>query len=83
MLVIISRDRLERLLQQQIKHWEGVGDGPNLNAFSFNPKETDPEKLKELGYYDNKESWNSGVYIKALVEYLKELSELSEYTGKG
>ncbi len=82
MLVLVSREKLQQLLLNQIKHWEDVGDGPNLNAFPFTPKETDPQTLKELGYYDNKDSWSSGVCIKAIVEYLKELNELKEHTGK-
>lgn len=82
MLVLVSREKLEQLLQQQIKYWEDVGDGPNLNAFPFKPSEVDPQVLKDLGYYENKESWSSGVCIKALVEYLNELRELREYVGR-
>lgn len=82
MLVVISKDKLQYLLQQEIKCWESVGGGPNINAFDFDPKTTDPKILRELGYYDNRDAWIAGARIKEIKEYLDELDELPMYTGK-
>ena len=82
MLVVLSKERLQHLLYDEIGCWETVGGGPNLDAFSFNPEETDPKILKELGYYDNRESWLSGARIKDLTEYIKYLDTLPQYMGK-
>jgi hypothetical protein len=82
MLVVTSKDGLIILLEEEIKCWESVSGGPNLNAFSFDPKETDPKVLKELGYYNDRESWIAGARIKRLREYIEELNKLPQYTGK-
>ena len=82
MLVVTSKDGLIILLEEEIKCWESVSGGPNLNAFSFDPKETDPKVLKELGYYNDRESWIAGARIKRLREYIEELNRLPQYTGK-
>lgn len=82
MLVLVSKEDIQVLLEQEIKCWESVGGGPNHNAFSFDPKETDPQLLKELGYYENRESWIAGARIKELRAYLNELSEQPPYTGR-
>ena len=82
MLVVTSKDGLIILLEEEIKCWESIGSGPNLNAFSFNPEETDPKVLKELGYYSDRESWIAGARIKRLREYIDELNRLPQYNGK-
>ena len=83
MLVVISKEQLILLLQEEIKSWEGVSGGsPNPNAFSFDPKTTDPQLLKELGYYDDRESWIAGARIKKLREYLIQLNNTPMFTGK-
>lgn len=82
MLVLISKEKLQALLQEDIKCWESVGGGPNINAFDFNPKEIDPKILDELGYYDNRESWIAGARIKIIREYLDELAAMPQFTGK-
>lgn len=76
MLVTLSKDKLLNLLNQEIKAWESVGGGPNLNAFSFDPKQTDPKLLRELGYYDNRESWIAGARIRELREYITDIENL-------
>lgn len=76
MLVTLSKDKLLHLLNQEIKAWESVGGGPNLNAFSFDPKQTDPKLLRELGYYDNREAWIAGTRIRELREYITDLENL-------
>jgi len=82
MLVVISKEELSILLEEEIKSWEGVSGGPNPNAFSFDPKITDPQLLKELGYYDDRESWIAGARIKKLREYLIQLNNTPMFTGK-
>ncbi len=82
MLIVISKEQLAVILEEEIKCWESVSGGPNLNAFSFDPKETDPKVLKELGYYNDRESWIAGARIKRLREYIEELNKLPQYTGK-
>ena len=82
MLVVISKEVLMVLLEQEINCWEEVSGGPNVHAFSFNPKTTDPKLLKELGYYDNREAWLAGARIKELRSYLDDLNQLPQFTGK-
>lgn len=82
MLVVISKERLQVLLQDEIKCWENVSGGPNINAFTFDPKETDPKLLEELGYYENREAWIAGARIKELRAYIEELQQLPQFTGK-
>lgn len=82
MLVVYSKEKLQALLEEEIKCWESVSGGPNLNAFSFDPKSTDPQVLKELGYYDNRESWIAGARIKELRAFIAELDELPQYNGR-
>jgi hypothetical protein len=82
MLVVISKEELHALLTSDIRCWEAVSGGPNLNAFDFDPKETDPQLLKELGYYDNRESWIAGAQIKRIRSYIDELDALPMFTGK-
>ena len=79
MLVLFSKEKLQHFLQEEIKCWESIGGGPNINAFSFDPKTTDPALLRELGYYDNRESWIAGARIKELLELIKELEHLPQY----
>ena len=73
MIISVSKEELMGLLLKEIKAWESVGGGPNLQAFEFDPKTVDKEMLDRLGYYKNRESWIAGVRIKHLVEYLKEI----------
>lgn len=82
MLVVYSKEKLQALLEEEIKCWESVSGGPNLNAFSFDPKTTNPQTLKELGYYDNRESWIAGARIKELRAFINELEELPQYNGR-
>jgi hypothetical protein len=70
MLIVISKEQLAVILEEEIKCWESVSGGPNLNAFSFDPKETDPKVLKELGYYTNRESWIAGAIFCIIYEGL-------------
>ena len=68
MLIYYNQNELLRFISDEIKAWEKIGGGPNLDAFAFNPKEIDPSILHELGYYDNVDAWIAGARIKALVE---------------
>lgn len=82
MLVVISKEQYVALLQDEIKSWECVGGGPNLDAFDFDPRETDPRLLMDLGYYDNREAWIAGVRIKELRRCIDELNALPQFTGR-
>lgn len=82
MLIVVSREELQAILQEDIKAWEGVGGGPNIHALTIDPKLTDPQILKELGYYENKESWLAGTRIARIREYLDKLSTAPLYKGK-
>lgn len=82
MLVVFSKEKVQAFLEQEIKCWEQVGGGPNVDAFSFDPKTTDPKLLKELGYYDNRESWIAGARIRDIRAFIDELDALPMYTGK-
>lgn len=73
MIISVSKEELTSFLLKEIKAWESIGGGPNLQAFEFDPKTVDKELLDRLGYYKNRESWIAGVRIKHLVEYLKEI----------
>jgi hypothetical protein len=76
MIISVSKEELTSLLLREIKAWESIGGGPNLQAFEFNPKTADKELLDQLGYYSNREAWIAGVRIKQLVEYLKEIQAI-------
>lgn len=73
MLIYYSQDDLIKFVKAEIKAWEKIGGGPNINAFEFNPKDIDPKVLHELGYYDNIDSWVAGARIKALSELLQSI----------
>ena len=66
MVIYYSQDELVKFIRAEIRAWEKIGGGPNINAFEFDPKSTDPKKLEELGYYSNPDSWIAGARIKAL-----------------
>jgi hypothetical protein len=82
MLIVISKEELQALLQQEIKGWESIGGGPNLNAFYYDEKATDPQTLKTLGYYDNRDAWVAGTRIRAIQSFLKDLEARPQFTGK-
>lgn len=73
MIISVSREELTALLLKEIKAWESVGGGPNLQAFEFDPLTVDKDLLNRLGYYKNRESWIAGIRIKHLVEYLNQI----------
>lgn len=68
MIIYYSQEELLQFINEEIRAWEKIGGGPNINAFVFDPKEVDPKKLHELGYYDSIDAWVAGVRIQALVE---------------
>jgi len=82
MLVVIVKERLQAMIEDEIKCWGNVSGGPNLDAFDFNPRETDPKLLEELGYYADKQAWIAGVRIKFLKDYLAEVQALPQFNGK-
>ena len=74
MIISVSKEELTSLLLKEIKAWESVGGGPNLQAFEFDPKTVDTELLEQLGYYKNRESWIAGIRISCLMDYLREIN---------
>jgi hypothetical protein len=83
MLILISKEELVSLLIKEQKCWEVIGgSGPNINAFEFDPQTTDPQTLRDLGYYDNRDSWTAGVRIKAIQDYLDILEQQPQYKPK-
>jgi len=73
MFVLVSKDKLKLFLQEELKCWKEIGGGPNPYAYEFDPSTTDPEKLKELGYYSNREAWIAGVRVHTVEEFLQDL----------
>jgi hypothetical protein len=70
MIVYCSKEELIKFIRSEIKAWEKIGGGPNLDAYEFDPKEIDPKVLHELGYYDNVDAWVAGARMKVLSEFL-------------
>tara|TARA_R110001599_G_scaffold9864_4_gene48745 strand:- start:921 stop:1160 length:240 start_codon:yes stop_codon:yes gene_type:complete len=75
MLIYVSKDRLLKLLTEEVDAWMSVGGGPNLNAFRFDPESVDKAELERLGFYDNREAWLAGVRINELMEYYNEIKD--------
>lgn len=75
MLIQVSKERLLELLAEEVDAWMSVGGGPNLNAFRFDPKTVDKTKLREFGFYDNREAWLAGVRINEIMTYYREIEE--------
>ncbi len=82
MIVLASKEKLLAFLREEVNHWEKVGGGANIDAFDFDPKETDPLLLEQHGYYTNRDAWLAGVRIKALSEFIQEIESLPEFTKK-
>ncbi len=77
MIIYYSQEELVAFIRAEIRAWEAIGGGPNINAFEFDPKQTDPKLLHELGYYDSIDSWVAGARIKALNELLIQVQQAS------
>lgn len=82
MLIYYSKEDLIKFIKAELKAWEKVGGGPNLFAFEFDPKTTDPKQLRELGYFDNVDSWIAGARIKALMELLNQVENTDTIAKK-
>jgi len=76
MIIEISKESLAAMLGAQVQAWRSVGGGANPDAYQFDPATTDPEELKRLGFYDNRDAWVAGVQIKVLEEYIEQLDNL-------
>mgnify|MGYP003657665530 CR=1 FL=1 len=74
-IILITKEDLVKLLEEEIDAWDNIGGGPNLNAFAFEPENIDPAHLRDLGYYKNRDSWIAGVRIKKVKEYLETIKE--------
>jgi len=75
MLIRVSKEGLIGFLLDEVKAWEKVGGGPNLNAFEFDPENVDKAELERLGFYDNREAWVAGIRIKKIWEYIEEIKD--------
>lgn len=73
MLVIVDKEELEKLLKDEIECWRAVGGILNPHAYEFDPLNTDPKKLEELGYYTDRESWIASARVNTLERFLKDL----------
>ena len=74
-IILITKEDLVKLLEDEIEAWDNIGGGPNLNAFSFEPEKVDMAHIRDLGYYANRDSWIAGVRIKRVKEYLETIKE--------
>ena len=75
MLIRVSKEGLIGFLLEEVKAWERVGGGPNLNAFEFDSQSVDKAQLERLGFYDNREAWVAGIRIKKIWEYIEEIKD--------
>jgi hypothetical protein len=82
MLVVVNKDKLLKFLRQDAQCWSVVSGGANFDAFSFDPKTTDPQKLHELGYYTNREAWLAGVQSKKIIELIEEIENAPQAKAK-
>lgn len=73
MIILVRQEDLLKFIDTEIKAWELMGGGPNLDAFDFDPETVDPAELDRLGYNDNREAWIAGMRIQALVRLKKEI----------
>lgn len=73
MLIIVNKEQLIEVLQEQMTSWESIAGGPLYDAFEFDPKKTSPQELKALGYFDNRDAWIAGAQIKKLKKYLEQI----------
>lgn len=74
-IILITKEDLVKLLEEELEAWESIGGGPNLSAFSFEPENIDPAHLRDLGYYTNRDSWIAGVRTKRVKEYLEGIKD--------
>lgn len=70
MLIIVSKEKLVSLLEEESRSWLLMS--PNPEAFDFDPTETDPKLLEEKGYYANREAWIANARLGKIREYLQE-----------
>ncbi len=73
MIILVKQDELLSFIEKEIKAWELMGGGPNLNAFDFDPETVDLVELERLGYNSNREAWIAGMRIQALVRLRQEI----------
>lgn len=80
MYVSVPKDKLKTFLSEELTCWSVIGGGPNPDAYEFDPSTTDPQVLKQLGYYHNRESWIAGVRSKVIEQFLEDLDKYSTST---
>jgi hypothetical protein len=82
MIIQFSKERLLKFLEWEIKAWENIGGGPNLDAYHFDVSTADYEKLENDGYFDNIDAWIAGVRIQALRQLILEIQNAPEPISK-
>jgi len=70
MVIIVRKEELLELLEQNLQAWENVAGGPNLHAYEFDPNIVDTSVLDDLGYFSNRDAWIAGVQIKKIKAYI-------------
>lgn len=71
-LIIIDKDIIEKFLIEEASSWMEIGGGPNLDAYEFDPKTVNREKLEKDGFYDNYDAWIAGTRVKKIENFIFE-----------
>ncbi len=82
MIIQFSKERLLKFIDWEIKAWDNIGGGPNMEAYHFDVSTADHQKLEDDGYYDNIDAWIAGVRIQALRQLADEIRNAPEPISK-
>ena len=74
MLVYCSREQLIAFIEEEIQVWKELHPIHNPNAYEFDPTQTDPKTLEQLGYFENPEGWVASIRVAKLYNLLDEIS---------
>lgn len=72
MVKVVRQEDLEKLLHEEIKAWQVVAGGVELDAYEFDPKTVNISDLKKKGFFKNREAWIAGVCINKIKAFLKD-----------
>jgi hypothetical protein len=73
MLIYCSKEQLTKFIQEEIRVWKELHPIQNLNAYEFDPAETDPKVLEQVGYFNNPEGWVAAIRVAKLYKLLEEI----------
>ncbi len=82
MIIQFSKERLLKFIEWEIKAWENIGGGPNMDAYYFDVSTANYQQLEEDGYFENTDAWIAGVRIQALYELIQEIQNAPEPISK-